>query len=237
MTCRAEIVAVSAGTVTLAVCEEFIRAVERTGAKQADLRPVDPREHSREQHGKVFALCADISAWSGHGKTELIFWHWVSPEEARYALTDEFCAQEGLERFSMADVDMETCRDFITFLVDFCLVNAEHGLHTKQPLGKLAEDAERYIYACLLHRKCSLCGRPADLHHIDAIQMGHDRNEVEHVGRRAIALCREHHEEAHRQGVKTFFDLYHLPRGIKLDRYLCGRLGLNARPENAEEKG
>jgi len=223
MSYRADITAAAAGTLSLVMDEDLARAIERTGATQAELRLIDPREHSKDQHGKVFALCSEISEWSGHGNTDLIFWGWVSPQEARYELTDRFCALEGLQRFSMADVDMEICREFITYLVDFCL---SHDVPTRQPLGKLAEDADQYIYACMLHRKCSLCGKPADIHHVDAIQMGHDRDKVNHVGRRAIALCRGHHDEAHKRGVKTFFDLHHLPRGIKLSPYLCAQLGL-----------
>jgi len=106
MSYRADITAAAAGTLSLAMDEDLARAIERTGATQADLRLIDPREHSKDQHGKVFALCSEISEWSGHGNTDLIFWGWVSPEEARYELTDRFCALEGLQRFSMADVDM-----------------------------------------------------------------------------------------------------------------------------------
>jgi len=222
----ADIAAADAGTLSLSLDEILAHAIERTGAEQVELRLIDPREHSKDQHGKVFALCSEISEWCGHQHNDLINWAWASPESVRYTLTDLFCAQEGLQRFSMANVDMETCREFITYLVDFCL---SHDVPTSQPLGKLAEDADEYIYACMLHRKCSLCGRPADIHHIDAIGMGVDRNKTQHIGRRAIALCRVHHDECHNSGIKTFFDLHHLPRGIKLSKYLCAQLGLNTK--------
>lgn len=223
MTYRAEVASTAAGTISISATGTLLQAIERTGATEIELRLIDTREHSKDQHGKVFALCSEISKHSGHERGDLINWAWISPEEVRYALTDDFCAQNGLERFSMANVDMETCRDFITYLVDFCL---HHNVETKYPLGQYAEDAERYIYACLFHRRCSICGRAADVHHIDAIGMGGNRNDTVHIGRRAIALCREHHAEAHTKGVNTFFDLYHLPRGIRLNQYLCARLGL-----------
>jgi hypothetical protein len=159
--------------------------------------------------------------------TDLIFWSWANPEEVRGELTDMFCASNGVDLFSMKNIDMDTCSDFISFLVEFCLENMEHGLSTRKPLGKLAEDIDQYLYMCLLHRKCAICGRHADIHHADQIGIGGNRDTTNHAGRRAIALCREHHDEAHRRGVKTFFDLYHLPRGIRLSPYLCAQLGLN----------
>jgi hypothetical protein len=228
LTYREDIIKTPAGVFYIKADNELARTIERMKATQAELRPIDPREHSKDQHGKVFALCSEIADWSGHQNGDLIHWAWSSPEAARYGLTDLFCAQEGLQRFSMANVDMETCREFITFLVEFCLT---HDVPTRQPLGKLTEDTEAYLYMCLLHKKCSLCGKPADLHHVDAIGMGGDRNKTIHIGRRAIALCRTHHDEAHARGVETFFHLHHLPRGIKLSRYLCKQLGLPMKDE------
>lgn len=214
MNYRADIVSISAGAVTIAADEEMLRAIQRTGAAQLDLRPLDPRCHSREQHGKVFALCREIAR------------HWgYLPEEMRGILQDKFCEDEWLEPFSMQDADMSLCSRFIKFLINHCL---EYGVQTKYPLGQYADDLEKYIYACLYYKKCAICGRDGETHHVDAIQMGHDRDEADHLGRRAICLCRTHHTQAHQMGVNTFFEMHHLPRGIKLDEYLCKKLKLKA---------
>lgn len=213
LTYREDIIRTSAGIFYIKASDEFARAIERTGATEAELRPIDPREHSKDQHGKVFALCREIAR------------HWgYLPEEMRGILQDKFCEDKWLDPFSMSNVDMDTCSAFIAFLIDHCL---EYGVPTKYPLGQYADDIEKYLRACLLRKKCALCGKPADIHHLDAIGMGRNRTEVIHVGMRAISLCRDHHGEAHWRGVKTFLDLYHLPRGIKLDEYLCEKLGLN----------
>lgn len=66
---------------------------------------------------------------------------------------------------------------------------------------------------------------PAEVHHVDKIGMGRDRERMVHIGLRAIALCRKHHEEAHRNE-KALFAKYHI-YGIRLDKYLCDILRLN----------
>jgi hypothetical protein len=82
------------------------------------------------------------------------------------------------------------------------------------------------IYACCMNRKCCVCGKPADIHHITGskIGMGNDRTEVHHLGREVLPLCREHHEICH-SDEKTFMEKYHL-QPVKLDEALCKKLKL-----------
>lgn len=87
---------------------------------------------------------------------------------------------------------------------------------------------------------CSRCLRewfslPAEVHHVDRVGMGRDREAIVHVGLNAIALCRRHHEEAHRREKALFAD-YHI-YGIKLDRHLCKVLSLNQKPKGEVERG
>lgn len=60
-------------------------------------------------------------------------------------------------------------------------------------------------------------------------------HEIVHVGLNAIALCRRHHEEAHRREKALFAD-YHI-YGIELDRHLCKVLSLNQKPKGEVERG
>lgn len=55
-----------------------------------------------------------------------------------------------------------------------------------------------------------MCGRPGEIHHVDAIGMGRDRNRVDDRRMRKICLCREHHTEAHKIGQPTFMKKYHV---------------------------
>ena len=84
---------------------------------------------------------------------------------------------------------------------------------------------------CLLYT--SVCGAPADLHHIDRVGMGRDRTDMIHEGMEALPLCREHHREAHTMPDADFFEKYHIPGGIALDRTLCRLYGLKVRRSNA----
>ena len=65
--------------------------------------------------------------------------------------------------------------------------------------------------------------------------MGMDREKVVHVGLNAIALCRAHHEEAHRRENALFAE-YHI-YGIKLEKHLCKVLSLNQKPKGEVKRG
>lgn len=88
------------------------------------------------------------------------------------------------------------------------------------------DDIYRYLYLCLAHRKCAICNDHADVHHVDRIGMGRDRERIVHEGLLAVALCRKHHNAAH-LGESELFEKYHI-HGIALDKYLCQRLSLRA---------
>ena len=45
---------------------------------------------------------------------------------------------------------------------------------------------------------------------MDRVGMGRDRQEICHIGMRALPLCRAHHEEAHRHGDGRLMEKYHL---------------------------
>jgi hypothetical protein len=62
----------------------------------------------------------------------------------------------------------------------------------------------------MIHKRCIVCGKRADLHHVDRVGMGGDRHDMCHIGMRALPLCREHHNEAHQHGDTALMDKYHL---------------------------
>ena len=74
-----------------------------------------------------------------------------------------------------------------------------------------------------LKRICVVCGRRADLHHLDKIGMGNNRNNIDHVGLRVLPLCREHHNEIHMTGDDKFINKYILTPIVvdkKLDYFI-----------------
>lgn len=72
------------------------------------------------------------------------------------------------------------------------------------------------MYSCLIHKKCCVCGKKAELHHVDRVGMGNNRNEITHEGRRALPLCREHHIEVDHLGDEAFCARYHIAP-VKID--------------------
>lgn len=194
------------------------RGMLQKRAAQVEIRLVDGREITAQQRKKVFATIRDIAIWSGH-----------EPEEIRGLLTWDFMQeQEGIGAFSLSDVDMTTARLFIDYLIRFCL---SWDVPTKRPLIEYCEDVYKYLYHCLEYRKCAVCGADADVHHADRIGMGRDRERLVHEGLKAIALCRRHHERAHKDE-RRLFEQYHI-FGIPLDQYLCKRLNLKAKEAGA----
>lgn len=152
--------------------------------------------------------------------------------ELRQYLEWDFCSRAMREWFSLSDCDMTTAREFITYLISFCF---HWGVPTKDSLLTQTDDIGKYLYLCLENRRCAICNRPAEVHHVDRIGMGMDREKVVHVGLNAIALCRAHHEEAHRRE-KALFAEYHI-YGIKLDKHLCKVLSLNQKPKGEVKRG
>lgn len=209
----AEVLRYDGTQIVLKPTNHINRELIKKNIKSVELRLDDGRTISVEQRRKVFAILRDISLWCGH-----------EPEYLRYYFEWEFCSKYGYDWFSLSDVDMTTAREFITYLIEFCFY---HSVPTKDTLLNQTDDIGKYLYLCLEHRKCAICNKPAEVHHVDRIGIGRDREQIVHVGLRAIALCREHHDEAHLREKELFKENYIY--GIKLDRYLCQRLKLNTK--------
>jgi hypothetical protein len=161
----------------------------------------DGRTISPEQRRKAYALMGEIAEWMGD-----------LPEYVKRLMKMEFMVNrmQALEKhiFSLHDCDMTTAREFINYLIDFII---EHDVPTKTPLMDLCEDIGKYVYACLMHKKCCVCGvNHVDLHHVQAIGAGRNRDRIFQIGMPVLSLCREHHIESHTIGQKSFLEKYHL---------------------------
>ena len=177
-----------------------------------EIRLNDGRTITAEQRKKAYATIRDISDYSGH-----------APEFLKEWFKYEYIIKTGGKYFSLSDCSVTVARQYINVLIDFCL---HYGVPLYEPMTNRTDDIDAYLYMCLYYRKCAVCGRAADVHHVTGskIGMGADRDKAHHVGREAIALCRTHHNEAHSRE-KEFFEENHI-YGIKLDEILCERLNL-----------
>ena len=191
----------------------------------------DGRHMSTDQRKKIFALVNDIAAWQAD-----------DPEAIRALLTGLFCEYtQGtsfpVDYFSLSPkspkyADMTTAKWFIEYIIHFCI---HWDVPTRRPLFEYTSEQGRLMYSFVLMRKCAIGGKlGAEIHHVDAVGMGYNRNEIIHVGMRVLPLLHEYHQEAHTIGRERFLEKYHLTP-IKIDEYAAERLKLGKRPEKVEE--
>lgn len=154
----------------------------------------DGRHISAEQRKKAYATIRDIADWTGY-----------LPEEMKEILKYQHMMRTGDAYFSLSNCSMDTAREFINTILEFAL---ENGIPLSEDALNRTDDIGRYLYYCLLHKKCAICGRDGEIHHEDAIGMGNDRTVVDDSGYRKICLCRIHHTIAHQMGVKRFRQAY-----------------------------
>lgn len=179
---------------------------------------VDSRPISSKQRKSCYAMIREISDWSGD-----------LPSEIKEYLKADFIATESLEMmdsFSLSNAPMSVVAAFQKWLARFIVRNE---VPCKKSLLSYVDDVQDYIYACLIHKKCCICGLSADLHHVDAVGMGRDRAEIIHEGMKVLPLCREHHQEIHSKGTAEFLKLYHIDDGIPADKTICKIYHLKAR--------
>lgn len=195
------------GTVVIEAVLPVAQIIHRQ-VKEVYVEPIDSRPLSDKQRRMCYALINAIAEWSGS-----------DTEEVKQAFKLDFWAERvdtlADKIFSLATAPMSLVAEFQRFLVGFILSN---DVPVKRPLLEYVDDLESYVYMCLIHKKCVVCGRRAELHHVDAIGMGNDRTKVEHLGREVMSLCREHHTEIHTLGRTEFFGKYHFAGGIEADK-------------------
>lgn len=194
----------------------------RRGFLKVEIILWDGRRISPEQRRKCYALLGEIAEYTDGIRTA------ETVDEQKRLLKMEFMLKrmEATERrmFSLADCDMSTAREFITYLIDFIIAN---DIPTRVPLIDNCDDIAAYMYACTMHRKCAVCGKPADIHHCEGSRIGAgvDRTKVHQLGREVLPLCRVHHTELHAVPESEFMKKYHLQK-VRLDEALCKRLKL-----------
>lgn len=162
--------------------------------KSAEMRFDDGRHISAEQRKKAYATIRDIADYTGY-----------LPEEQKEWLKYHHMIRTGDSYFSLSNCSMEMAREFINTILEFAL---EEGIPLSENAIERTDDIGRYLYYCIIHKKCAICGRGGEIHHEDTIGMGNDRKKVDDSNYRKICLCREHHTIAHQMGVIRFRQMY-----------------------------
>ena len=168
--------------------------------KECLVQPIDSRPLSDKQRRACYALLREISDYTGLGQ-----------EQTKELMKLKFLAEELQETadsiFSLSNAPMSLVCAFQRFLVRFIL---DWDIPCGFPLLNFVDDVQDYVYSCLVNKKCCVCGARADLHHVDHVGMGRNRNEIIHEGMKALPLCREHHQEAHQHGDAAMMAKYHI---------------------------
>ena len=162
--------------------------------KKAEMRFDDGRTISAEQRKKAYATIRDISEHTGY-----------TPEEQKQWLKVLYIIKTGRECISLSDCSMDEAREFINVILEHAI---ENGVQLKEEGINRTDDIGRYLYFCIKHKKCAVCGKDGEIHHEDAIGMGNDRRTTDDSGYKKICLCRTHHTIAHQMGRDRFQKSY-----------------------------
>lgn len=180
----------------------------------------DSRNRTAEQNRKAWALMTEIADYQGQEKE-------ATYREQALAFTDKFLEILQGRLFHLSTATVSEASAFITMLVEIIV---ENGIPTKEPLYQMCEDVEKYVYACLMNKKCCVCGKKADLHHCDGsrIGMGYNRKTKPQLGAMVMPLCRVHHTEYHTIGGTAFGEKYHVVP-VALDKRLAQKYNITGR--------
>jgi len=202
---------VNTGVVTIKAIFPNYPAMIQREYKECEITMIDSRPLSHKQRKACYAMIAEVAEFAGEERSEtkeflkLEFW-----------TTELYQTADTL--FSLSNAPMSIVAAFQKFLARFILRNE---IPTKRSMLEYVDDVEDYEYACLVNKKCCICGQRADLHHVDRIGMGNDRTDIVHEGMKALPLCRTHHTEAHTMPDDEFLKKYHLTDGIEIDKTIC----------------
>ena len=174
-----------------------------------DVKVYDPYKITDKQRRKIFALVNDIEAHTGQPS-----------EYMRGMFTHYLQALHGTEnRISMASCSKREASDLIDVIITWIFQN---HIPLNYKTSDLMRNDNYFIYLSTINRQCVICGAEnSDLAHREAVGSGRNRNKVNHIGERVLALCRRHHSEQHQIGVDSFDKLHHLENSwIKVDEKL-----------------
>lgn len=162
--------------------------------RTAEMRFDDGRHISAEQRKKAYATLNDIAKYTGY-----------LPEELKEWMKYLHISRTGDDYFSLSNCSIDTAREFINTIIEYAL---ENGVQLSELGIERTDDIGKYLYYCIKHKKCCVCGKEGELHHVDAVGMGNDRNKIDDSNYRKMCLCRLHHTIYHQRGREAFEKMY-----------------------------
>lgn len=184
-------------SIKLSAADEM--ALDNGEALEVELKVIDCRIISKEQRNLIFALCGEIADYTGQYDKD--YW--------RLVMQQYNANLREIETESLSNCSVTYARKLTETIVNFCIEKEIPIAREILEKGKY-QFSDNSIYAMCLKRICVVCGARADIHHIDSVGMGHNRNKISHVGKRIMPICRVHHNEIHNIGNDRFMEKYHV---------------------------
>ena len=185
---------------------------------------------SIDQMKLIWVLCTELGELIGYERDDM-----------REIIQSNFCASREYEDFSISPrknnaATMEIASEFTQYIIEFAIeegynliLHEGHGENkTKKHMREVVPDIRRYVLACLLNKKCAICGTThnIDLHHWDTANSIGGYKKDDGLKTRFISLCRSHHTLFHSLGENEFKNRYHL-EGIMLSENIVNHLKKN----------
>ncbi|SUJ94794.1 putative HNHc nuclease [Staphylococcus aureus] len=188
--------------------QRHIDLLENGYPLKADVEVPDHEKITHKQRRTIFLLCEDIELHLGQPK-----------EAMRQDFQFELEIMNGYDPISLKNCSKKIATELIEMIIAFMF---HHQVPMRLEASKLMKEDKSYLYWATINRNCVICGKPhADLAHYEAVGRGMNRNKMNHYDKHVLALCRQHHNEQHAIGVKSFDDKYHLHDSwIKVDERL-----------------
>ena len=184
--------------VQLNLANEMYLEVAPTNSLEVSVNLVDNRKITEQQRKFIFALCNEISYFTGDDVGYI-----------RLLLELYNANLKNIERESLSSCSMTYANGLIDTIINYCIDN-DIPISGDVINGNEYRFTEAQTYTMCLKRVCACCGAKADIHHVDRVGMGNNRKKISHVGMRILPLCRKHHQECHSVGDVKFIEAYHL---------------------------
>lgn len=171
---------------------------DQSNGLEVDVKLLDKRHITDQQRKFIFALCNEISYYTGDDR-----------EYVRLLMQQYYANIRGIEVESLSTCDMTYAKGLFDMIIFFCI---DHDIPINGDIIKENKYTfnEKQVYMMCLKRVCVVCGSRSDIHHVDHVGMGNNRNKISHIGKRVLPLCRQHHNEIHNTGEDKFIEKYHL---------------------------
>ena len=178
----------------------FLELLANNDDNLAKVEFLDNRQMSQKQNALSHVLIADVARWS-----------YDEPKWIERVLKYYYEAKRGVY-FEHSRATKNEATEWIGFLIEFILKN---DIPLEKRYQYLLEN-NKWFYYCLKYRKCCICGKHADVCHIEVVGMGRNRKKISHENFTFYAGCRFHHQEEHRIGTKNFLNKYQI-KPVKLN--------------------